>query len=87
MAADAEVSQRLPLLPCSGNEAPTPEEQDLHKIQLQHLAEAMIKHRHAASTEDKLRAQVLLLLHRVACFSRLVPLIPWCCLFLGTSDC
>jgi hypothetical protein len=56
------VSQKLPSSPCSGPCEPPPsaEDQKEHKIQLQRLAEAMIKRSHSASTEDKLRAQVLL---------------------------
>jgi hypothetical protein len=87
MPAEAEVSQRLPSLQCPGNGVPlTAEEQNLHKIQLQRLAEAIIKYRHSGPTEDELRAQVLLLLF-CGVFPQLASLIPWCGLFLGTADC
>lgn len=50
----------VPALPlAAGGELPPDlEEQRLHKLQLQRLAEEMLKRRQSASTEEKLRAQV-----------------------------
>ena len=56
----AQKGQSVPQLP-PGAPSPGPpslEDQELHKIQLQRLNEALQRQRQSASKEDKLRAQV-----------------------------